>query len=204
MGRYSSVPLAKQSEQSFIVPTKPTIGLEREGVIIYSYDEPITSIDKIKFIDGSLEAIKKIKQKGYGVVIINDQPSIHYGKLTQEQVDTTNNYIMQEFGKAGIMSIEGLFYSTSDTKQDIYAKPNNGMFKRAESVNPRIKFKGGYFVGHNVKDAKAADKVGAIPVIVKTGNGEKTLKKLDTFANRDIFKKTKVFDNLLEFAESLE
>lgn len=79
------------------------------------------------------------------------------------------------------------------------------MFKRAENEIIRgEKFKNGWFVGHNIKDAKAADKIGAVPVIVRTGNGEETLSKLDTFANKDLLKKTKIFNNLLEFAESLE
>lgn len=204
MGRYSSVPLVKLAEQSNVVLPKCTIGLEREGVIIEALKEPITSIHQIKFINGSLEAIRLMKQKGYSVVIINDQASIHYKKLTPEQVDVTNDFLMQEFGKAGISTIEGLFYSTTDLKNDIYAKPNVGMFRKAESVNKQVKFKNGFFVGHNVKDAKAAEKIGATPIIVKTGNGEQTLDKLNTFANKELLKKTKIFNNLLEFAESLE
>lgn len=184
---------------------KPIVGLEREGVIIEDIDGPISSNDQIKFIPGSLEAIRMMRLKGYKVMIINDQPYIQKNKLTIDQVDATNQYLMQKFGEAGIMSIDGLLYSTSDLKQDDYAKPNIGMFKKAENEILRgEKFKNGWFVGHNIKDAKAADKLDAIPVIVKTGNGKETLSKLDTFANKDLLKKTKVYSNLLEFAESLE
>lgn len=183
---------------------KSVIGIEREGVIIEDVGQPIKSSSQIKVIEGSLEAIKMMRLKGYKVLIINDQPWIQKGMLTTEEVDETNQHLMQVFGQAGILSIEGVLYSTSDLKEDTFAKPNNGMFKRAEGMNPEIKFKEGWYVGHNVKDAKAADKVGAIPVIVKTGNGNETLEKLDTFANKDLLKKTKVFNNLLEFAESLE
>lgn len=184
---------------------KSIIGIEREGVIIEDIGQPITSNNQITFIPGSLEAIKMMRLKGYRVMIINDQPFIHKRALSIEQVDATNNYLMQKFGEFGIMSIDGLLYSTSDLKEDEYAKPNIGMFKRAENEVLRdVKFKNGWFVGHDIKDAKAADKIGAIPVIVKTGNGEQTLSKLDTFANRELLKKIKVYDNLLEFAKSLE
>lgn len=184
---------------------KPIIGIEREGVIIEDIGQPITSSSQITFIPGSLEAIKMLRLKGYKLMIINDQPWIQKGLLSTDQVDATNNYIMQKFGEAGIMSIDGLLYSTSDLKEDEFAKPNVGMFKRAEhEVIKGEKFKNGWFVGHNVKDAKAAEKIGATPVIVRTGNGEETLSKLDTFANKDLLKRTKVFNNLLEFAQSLD
>lgn len=215
MGRFTTtVPAAPQYGQPQYAnsttnwPTvfpKAIIGIEREGVIIEDVDQPIVSNNQIAFIPGSLDAIRIMRLKGYKVMIINDQPWIQKGRLTPEQADMTNQYLMQEFGKAGIMSIDGLLYSTSDFKEDEFAKPNVGMFKRAENeVLQGEKFKNGWFVGHNVKDAKAADKIGAIPVIVKTGNGEETLSKLDTFANKELLKKTKVFNNLLEFAESLE
>jgi D-glycero-D-manno-heptose 1,7-bisphosphate phosphatase len=105
-------------------------------------------------------------------------------------------------GKAGCSSIDGIYYSTTNLKQDIYAKPNNGMFKRAEK-ELRLKFKGGAYIGDKISDLKVADKVGAIPVLVKTGYGNSTIDKLDSYANRDLKKKTQVFNNLWEFADSL-
>ena len=183
---------------------KKTIGLEREGVIIKDIGLPIKDSSQIELIPGSLDAIRMMRLKGYKVMIINDQPAITKGKLTQVEVDSTNNYLMQVFGQAGIMSIDGVLYSTSDLKEDIYAKPNDGMFKRAQNEFGMV-WKDGYFVGPNLKDLKVADKIDATPVLVKTGNSfEEVIKKLDTFANRNLQKKTKVFENLLEFANTLD
>lgn len=184
---------------------KPIIGLERNGVFVQDIEGTISSSGQISYIPGSLEAIKIMRLKGYKVVILFDEPGIQKGKVTTNQVDALNQYFMQSFGAAGIMSIDGLLYSTTELKEDLYAKPNVGMFKRAETEFPSgIKWNEGWFVGHNLKDAVAADKVGAKPVILKTGNGEKTLKKMETTGNRGLLNKTLVFDNLLEFANSLE
>ena len=76
------------------------------------------------------------------------------------------------------------------------------MFKRAEAEQ-RLKFKGGAYVGDKISDLKAADRIGAIPVLVKTGHGIETIEKLNTYANRNLKKKTKIFENLWEFADSL-
>ena len=184
---------------------KPVIGLERNGVFIQDSDTPITSSGQISFIPGSLEAIRMMRLKGYKVVIIFDEPNIQKGKATPQQVDAINQYMMQMFGQSGIMSIDGLLYSTSDLKEDVYAKPNIGMFKRAETEFPSgIKWNEGWFVGHNLKDAIASDRIGAKSVILKTGNGEKTLKKMETTGNKSLLNKVLVFENLLDFANSLE
>lgn len=184
---------------------KPVIGLEREGVIIEDIGQQINSPGQITVIPGSLEAIKMMRLKGYKVVIITDQPGILKGKASPQQVDSTNQYLMQVFGQAGILSIEGLLYSTSDLKDDMYAKPNTGMFKRAETeFGAGINWSEGWYVGHNLKDALAAEKIGSKPVILKTGNGEKTLRGMENAGNKKLKDKVLVFNNLLEFAESLD
>jgi histidinol phosphatase-like enzyme len=77
------------------------------------------------------------------------------------------------------------------------------MFNRAVEANPEINWKQGWYVGDKISDLKAAEKSGAVPVLVRTGHGMETEEKLNTFANRDLKKKTLVFDTLLDFANTL-
>ena len=78
------------------------------------------------------------------------------------------------------------------------------MFKRCEDENPFIKFKKGYFVGDKISDLKAAFKIGATPILVKTGYGLETIKELNKFSNQKIKKKTLIFDDLMSVANWLE
>lgn len=182
---------------------KQVIGLDRDGVIIKDNGDVISSPEQIQIIPGALEGIRMMRLKGYRVFIISDQPGISKGKLTTDQVDAVNNRLMQVFGEAGIFSIDGLYYSTSEMKDDLYAKPNPGMFDRAKKEHPNVDWKKGWYVGDKLVDLKSADRVGSKPVLVRSDNWDDTLQKLDTFANRDLKAKTKTFDNLLEFAQSL-
>lgn len=185
--------------------TKPIIGIEREGVFIEKNNVTLTSPSQINFIPGSLEAIKTMRLKGYKLAIIFDEPGIQKNKVSISQVDTINQYFMQIFGQSGIFSIDGLLYSTSDLKEDVYAKPNIGMFnKAAAEFHSGIVWKEGWFVGTELKDVVSANKIGAKPVLLQTGNGKKTLRKLESTGNRTLLNKTLIFDNLLEFANSLE
>lgn len=185
-------------------PTKPVVGIDRDGIIntipLKGY---VSSPSELQVIDGVLDAILLIKSKGYRVSIISDQPHISKGLITQFDVDNVNVRLMQIFGEAGIMSIEGLYFNTSDAKEDMYAKPNPGMFKRCENENPGVDFSKGYYVGDSIVDLKSAVKVKAKPILIRTGNGEETEKQLNKFSNQDLKKKARIYSSLLEFANDL-
>jgi HAD superfamily hydrolase (TIGR01662 family) len=144
-----------------------------------------------------------IRAKGYKVAIIFDQPGISRGQLTVEDVDRMNDHMIDLFGQAGCPSIDGTLYNMSDLKHDIYSKPNTGMLKRLRD-EMGVPLKGGYYVGDRLVDAKMADRAKLKPVLVKTGKYEDDKKQFNSFANRPLKKKTKIYDNLLEFAESLQ
>ncbi len=180
---------------------KITIGLDRDGTI---NEDAGYLRDPNRFvpIPQSLEAVAMLRAKGYNIVILTNQSGIMKGVLTQTDVENVNAKMLELLGKAGCPSIDGIYYSTTNLKEDIYAKPNIGMFKRAET-ELGVRFKGGAFVGDKISDLKAAEKAGAIPVLVKTGYGEETLKELQRYAHRELKRKTMIFDNLWAFAESL-
>jgi len=176
------------------------IGIDRDGVI-NEWKNIIKKYEDVKFIEGSLEAIRKLRLKGHRVVLFADQPNIVKGLLSNNDVNNVMNFMMQSFGNNGIFSIDGFYYNQSDISQDPYAKPNIGMLKRAENET-RVDFSSGYYVGDTIDDIKMAIKIGAVPVLVRTGKGldteQKYLKSFDTK-----YKDVKVFDNLLEFVNSL-
>ena len=182
--------------------TPPVIGLDRDGVINVDLGTYVTRPEDFEPIPGSLEAIRMIRKKGYDVVILTNQAGIHKGIMDPADVDIIHNYMLQLLGQAGCPSINGLYYATTNLKEDIYAKPNIGMFKRA-AAEVGVKWTNGVYVGDKITDLKAATKAKARPVLVRTGHGSETEKKLNTFANKDLKKQTEVYNNLLEFAEAL-
>ena len=186
---------------------KSIIGLEYDGVINVDIGKPITNPDEWTPIPGSLEAIRMMRLKGYKVVILSDQGGIVRGEQTHAQVEAMHQKAMNVFGQNGIFSIDGWYYAESDMKEDIFAKPRIGMFDRAEKefFGNKTRFKnGGYYVGHKMKDLKAGMKAGATPVLVRTGQGEQTEELLKKFSAEKVRKKTKTFNNLLQFAQSLK
>jgi D-glycero-D-manno-heptose 1,7-bisphosphate phosphatase len=201
-----------QQPQQELPPDWPTVfpkaivGLDRDGVINVDKGHYITDPEDFEIIPESLAAIHKLRIKGYKVVILTNQGGIIKGLQTHEQVESVHQRMFEIFGRAGIYTIDGLFYSESSLKEDIYAKPNIGMFQRAEKeiFEGKARFKqGGFYVGDKMSDLKAAERIGATPILVRTGHGVVTEEELSKFSKEKLRKKTKVFDNLLSFVEKL-
>lgn len=186
------------------IPPKCVVGLDRDGVINRDLGTYCWKVEDFEPIDGSIAAITKLRRLGHGVVIITNQGGIEKGLFKQEDVDTLHLHMLDLLGKAGCPSIDAIYYSASSRKEDLYAKPNTGMFKRCESEYKHIKFNRGFYVGDKMSDLKAAIKVGATPILVRTGYGVETEELLNRFTYKEIKKRTKIFDTLLDFANWLE
>lgn len=183
--------------------TKPVIGISRDGIINHNRKDYVRTPDEFEPISKAAEAVALMRKKGYRIVIFSNQPGISEGKMSQADVDMIHQKMLDTFGEAGCSSIDSIYYSTTKLKEDIYAMPNIGMMQRAERETG-VKFKEGWFVGDKMEDLKTGEKLKSKIVLIKTGSYEETLQKLNTWANRDLKNKVKIFENLLEFAESLD
>ena len=198
------------SADKFKIPTNPVlrtkcvIGFERDGVINQPVQPAVTRPEYFNPIPGSIEAVAKLRQMGYKIVVITAQGGIDRGHMTIQDVENIHTHMLDLFGKAGCPSIDGIYYSSGTTKQDPFVKPNVGMFKRCEEYDKAIKFDQGFYVGHTIADLKAALKIGARPILVRTGHGADTEKELNKYAYKDIKDRTYVFDDLADFTANLE
>jgi len=186
------------------IAPKCVIGLGRDGVLNRDLGTYCFKVEDFDPIPDSLEAVALLRRLGHKIAIITNQGGIEKGLFTQEDVDKVHEHMLKLLGEADCRSIDAIYYSASDRKNDLYAKPNTGMFKRCEREYPYIRFNQGYYVGDRVIDLKAAYKIGATPVLVRTGYGREAEKELDKFSYRDVKKKTLIFDTVWDFARYMQ
>ncbi|WP_027457622.1 D-glycero-beta-D-manno-heptose 1,7-bisphosphate 7-phosphatase [Dechloromonas agitata] len=154
------------------MPTKLVI-LDRDGVINFDSAQFIKNPEEWKPIPGSLEAIAKLKQHGYRVVVATNQSGVGRGLFDMD----TLNQIHAKMHKAVVAmggQIDAIFYCphAADSKCDC-RKPKPGMFKRiSETLN--IDLTGVPAIGDSLRDLQACSVLGCQPVLVQTGKGEKT------------------------------
>lgn len=181
-----------------------TIGLDRDGVINVDQGTYVTDPDQFIPLPGSLEAIASIRANGYNIAIITNQGGIEKGLMSVEDVEKVHNKLLSMLGEAGCQSIDAIYYSASSKRNDMYAKPNTGMFKKCERENPQINFSTGYFVGDKISDLKSALKMNTAPVLVRTGYGKTTEDLINSRSSyKTLKKKTIVFDDLFHFSKWL-
>jgi D-glycero-D-manno-heptose 1,7-bisphosphate phosphatase len=154
------------------MPSKLVI-LDRDGVINFDSAQFIKSPEEWKPIPGSLEAIARLRQAGFRVVVATNQSGVGRGLFDMD----TLNRIHQKMHKAVVAlggQIDAIFYCphAADSKCDC-RKPNPGMFKRiAETMN--VDLSGVPAIGDSLRDLQAGAAVGCRPMLVLTGKGEKT------------------------------
>ena len=105
---------------------KITVGLDRDGTINEDRGY-VAHPDAFVPIDKSLEAVAQLRAKGYNIIILTNQAGISTGQLTQQDVEAVNQRMLEMLGEAGCPSIDGIYFSTTNLKTDIYAKPNIGI-----------------------------------------------------------------------------
>ena len=148
----------------------PLIILDRDGVINYDSADYIKSADEWIPIPGSMEAISRLSQNGYRIIIVSNQSGISRKKFTIDDLNGIHQKMIMHLGQFG-GSIEAIVFCPHGPRQGCDCrKPKPGMlFDIANRL--RISLKDIYFVGDSQRDLDAAQAAGAKPVLVRTGNG---------------------------------
>ncbi|MFB3101283.1 MAG: D-glycero-beta-D-manno-heptose 1,7-bisphosphate 7-phosphatase [Gammaproteobacteria bacterium] len=148
----------------------PLIILDRDGVINYDSADYIKSADEWIPIPGSIEAISRLSQNGYRIIIVSNQSGISRKKFTIDDLNGIHQKMIMHLGQFG-GSIEAIVFCPHGPRQGCDCrKPKPGMlFDIANRL--RISLKDIYFVGDSQRDLDAAQAAGAKPVLVRTGNG---------------------------------
>ncbi|MFC5472623.1 D-glycero-beta-D-manno-heptose 1,7-bisphosphate 7-phosphatase [Paraherbaspirillum soli] len=151
--------------------------LDRDGVINQDSDAFIKSPDEWQPIRGSLEAIARLNQAGYRVVVATNQSGIARG-LFDMQALTAIHQKMNSAAQLVGAEIDAIFFCphAADDNCDC-RKPKAGMF---HDIARRfdISLRGGVVtVGDSLRDLQAGFIAGCAPYLVLTGKGEKTCEK---------------------------
>lgn len=169
--------------------------LDRDGVINHDSDDFIKSPAEWEPIEGSLEAIARLNYAGYKVVVITNQSGIARGLLDVETLNRIHSKMHRVLAQVG-GKIEAIFFCPHgpDGKCDC-RKPKDGAYRELAN-RLRISLENTVAVGDSLRDIQAAQSAGAKPILVRTGKGERTLKK-------GIPKGVPVYDNLAAVVDAL-
>ncbi len=170
--------------------------LDRDGVINYDSDQYIKSPGEWKPLPGSLEAIAKLTQAGYKVVIASNQSGIGRGLFDMDTLNAIHDKMHRAVQSLG-GRIDAVFYCphTSESKCSC-RKPKPGMFLRIGACF-NTDLSEAFVIGDSLRDLQPAASVGARPVLVLTGKGGVTQ------AEGDLPEGTLIFSDLAAAVEHI-
>ena len=147
--------------------------LDRDGVINFDSAQYIKSPAEWKPIPGSLEAIARLNQSGYRVVVATNQSGVGRDLFDMDTLNAIHEKMHKALFTVG-GRVDAIYYCphAADSGCDC-RKPKTGMFRRiAETLNANLA--GVPAIGDSLRDLQAAATSGCLPILVRTGKGEKT------------------------------
>jgi D-glycero-D-manno-heptose 1,7-bisphosphate phosphatase len=170
--------------------------LDRDGTINHDSDQYIKSPEEWRPIKGSLEAIARLTQADYRIVVATNQSGIARGLFDTRTLFAIHETLLRALAQVGGRIDAFFFCPHRDEDRCACRKPQPGMLLEvARRFN--VALDDTCMVGDAQRDLEAAAAAGAKPVLVLTGKGVATRE-----AGR-LPPGTRIFPDLAAFAEHL-
>ncbi|MES1982598.1 MAG: D-glycero-beta-D-manno-heptose 1,7-bisphosphate 7-phosphatase [Pseudomonadota bacterium] len=150
--------------------------LDRDGVINYDSDQFIKSPDEWKPIPGSLEAIARLSQADYRVVVVTNQSGVGRGLFDMYTLNAIHAKMHKAVAIAG-GRIDAVFFCPHAAESGCDCrKPKPGLLEEV-AMRYNINLQGVPAVGDALRDLTCAVQMNAQPILVLTGKGMATQAK---------------------------
>ncbi len=158
------------------------IFLDRDGVINRDpgFGGYVTTPEEFEFLPGSVEALKRLNQAGYAVIVISNQAGVAKGLYSRRDLDDITAKMIGELEKEGAKIYSVHYCPHRDEDNCTCRKPKTGLFSQA-AEGLQVDFSDTFFVGDNRRDVLAAKAIGCKSIFVLSGNTK--LEDLDVKPN---------------------
>lgn len=151
--------------------------LDRDGTL----NEEVNYLHRpedMHLLPGVAEALRRLKEAGFKLVVVTNQAGVARGYYTEEDVISLHRY-MNELLAAKGAEIDGFYYCPhhpvhgigSYKKECSCRKPGIGMFLQAERQFQADKAHS-YMIGDKLLDTQAGKNYGVASILVGTGYGK--------------------------------
>jgi len=156
---------------------KQLIILDRDGVINFDSENFIRTVDEFIFIPGSIDAVVALKQAGKTVVIASNQSGIARGYLDLDTLEKMHDKLALTL-ESHQVAIDKIYFCPHGPDDECACrKPKPAMMFEALSDFACLPQQA-LVIGDSIRDLQAAHRAGIESLLVKTGKGENSVKKL--------------------------
>jgi D-glycero-D-manno-heptose 1,7-bisphosphate phosphatase len=147
---------------------RPAVFLDRDGVINANLErdgKPVapTSLDEFRFLPGVEDAVRRLKQAGYLIIVCTNQPDVPNGRTSRATVEAMHDLVR---AKLDVDDIKVCFHTDAD--RCACRKPKPGMILAAADEHS-IDLPRSYVVGDRWRDVVAGRAAGCLTIFVEYG-----------------------------------
>jgi len=155
------------------------IFLDRDGVInelVYHQEQGIIdspfTVEQFRLLPDVGQAIKKLQEMGYKVILVSNQPGIAKGHMSQETFDRIRQRMKEELAKDGAY-LDGEYYCFHHPEAKVERfkvncecrKPKPGMLLQA-AQDMAIDLSCSWIIGDGLTDVKAGKSAGTRTILL--------------------------------------
>lgn len=158
---------------------KPLVILDRDGVINRESPDFIKSPEEWHPIPGSLEAIARLNQAGYAVAVATNQSGVGRGLFDEAMLTRIHQKMQDHLAKLG-GHIDFLLFCPHHPDAHCECRKPKPQLIRDIAAHFEIDLSQTSVpaIGDSLRDLMAAKTAGCEPILVLTGNGQRTREKL--------------------------
>ena len=157
--------------------SRKIVFIDRDGVINVDLWKYVENWKEFKFEKGALDALKVLTDKGFEIFIISNQAGVGDGIFSEAAMWQVHEKMVAAMTKREI-KIRGARYCIhGKNKKCDCRKPKTQLLEKAVT-NIQFDRDRTYFVGDKMSDLEAGRNFGVKTILVRTGYGAKTEKKL--------------------------
>jgi D-glycero-D-manno-heptose 1,7-bisphosphate phosphatase len=151
---------------------RPAVFLDRDGVLneVVLRDgrpHPPQTVDELRVIDGVPEALAALKQAGFVLIVVTNQPDIARGTTTRAEVDAINDQLKS------LLPLDDVYICPHDDDDNCDCrKPKPGMIVQA-SNDHNLDLTHSVVVGDRWRDIEMGRSAGVGTVFVDYGYSER-------------------------------
>ncbi len=156
---------------------RKVVFIDRDGVINVDLWKYVETWKEFRFEKGALDALKVLTDKGFDIFIISNQAGVGDGVFSEAAMWQVHEKMVAAMAKREI-KIRGARYCPHSKKAKCECrKPKTQLLEKAVA---KIDFdrKKTFFVGDKFSDLEAGVNFGVRTILVRTGYGAETEKKL--------------------------
>lgn len=150
---------------------RKAVFLDRDGVLTRCFvrdgtPHPPDTVEELEILPGVIEGCAKLKDAGYLLICVTNQPDVARGAQKREVVEAMNDHLRET------LALDAVYVCYHDNADNCQCrKPRPGMLiTAAEKFG--IDLAGSYMIGDRWRDVEAGARAGCITVFVDCGYTE--------------------------------